>query len=120
MTKTLTEHQEQVLIFNWAEMSIGRYPMLKYMFSTLNGVRLTIGQATKAKRGGNKRGVPDIILPYNNGIYSGLWIELKVDKNKTSKEQRDYIEHLNSNGYIAVVAYGSKEAIDIITNYVKG
>jgi len=92
--------------------------MLKYMFATLNGVKLHMGQAKKAKASGNKRGVPDIILPYNNGKYSGLFIELKVGKNKPTKEQKDYINFLRQNNYYADVRYGSQEAVDLIVDYI--
>jgi hypothetical protein len=114
----LTEHQEQVLIFKWAAMNERFYPQLAYMFSTLNGVRLRIGQAKKMKDAGNKRGVPDIILPYANDDYNGLFIELKVGKNKLSVEQKDYINYLRTQNYLAVCVYGYKNAITLIKRYI--
>lgn len=117
---TPSEHQEQCEIFKWAKLMEGKYPELKYMFGTLNGVKLTIGQATKAKRGGNKKGVCDIVWPYSNGKYSGLFIELKVGKNTASKEQRDFIKFTRDQGYYSDVRYGSKEAIDLIIDYIEG
>jgi hypothetical protein len=120
VVKKISEHDEQVLVFEWAKLSTGKYPFLGYMFGTLNGVKLSIGQAVKAKRSGNTKGVPDIILPYPNGKYYGLYIELKVGKNKPSKEQKEYIEYLNSVGYFADVRYGSTEAIDLIKDYIQG
>lgn len=118
MTK-VSEHQEQCAIFKWAGFNCGRYPALKYMFGTLNGVRLPIVLAAKAKRSGNKRGVPDIILPYNNGKYAGLYIELKIPGGRVSKEQKDYINFLKKQGYYADVRVGSVEAIDLITDYME-
>jgi hypothetical protein len=90
------------------------------MFSTLNGVRLKIGQARRAKESGNKRGVPDVILPFPCNGYSGLFIELKVGKNKPTPDQIKYMSYLNDVGYLAKVAYGSKEAIGIIEGYIRG
>lgn len=116
----MSEHQEQCIVFQWAEMQERKYPCLKYMYGTLNGVKLTIGQATKAKRGGNKKGVPDLVLPYPSDGFHGLYVELKVGKNTASKEQKEYIEYLNSVGYFATVCHGSKEAIQTIRNYVSG
>lgn len=115
----MSEHQEQCLVFQWARYHTSIYPCLAFMYGTLNGVKLTIGQATKAKKGGNKAGVPDIVLPYPTGKYHGLYIELKVGKNKPSKEQKEYIKYLRSVGYCAEVAYGSKEAIIFIEDYVR-
>lgn len=115
----MSEHDEQVTIFQWAELSIKKYPCLKFMYSTLNGVRLSIGSAVKAKKSGSKRGVPDIVLPYPSGNYHGLYVELKVDKNRATKEQKEYVEYLNSVGYRAEVVYGSNNAIRLIKGYLE-
>lgn len=114
-----TEHLEQCTVFEWARMSVKKYPPLKYMYGTLNGVKLNMGQAVKAKRAGNRRGVPDIVLPFPNKGFHGLYIELKINGNKPSKEQKEYIEYLTIVGYKAEVAYGSVEAIDHITDYME-
>ena len=116
----MSEHHEQVTIFKWAKQMEGKYPALKYIFGTLNGVPLKIHQAAKAKRAGNKQGVPDIIFPYNNGKYPGLYIELKIPGGRVSKEQREYISFLKSQGYLADVRVGSVEAIDLIIDYLEG
>jgi hypothetical protein len=120
LIKKLSEHQEQTTIFKWASIYESKYPELKYMFATLNGVKLNIGQARKAKASGNKRGVPDIVFPFPNGKYNGLFIELKVGKNKPSIEQLDYIEFLKGGNFYASVCYGSNEAIDLIVDYLEG
>ena len=91
------------------------------MFSTLNGVRLTIGQATKAKRSGNKKGVPDIWLPVKRGKFSGLVIELKREiGGVVLKEQKEWLAFLNKQGYNAVVCRGFMAAITEIQNYLTG
>jgi hypothetical protein len=114
----LSEHQEQVLIFKWAKLHENKWPCLKFMFGTLNGVRLNIGQAKKAKQSGNKRGVPDIILPYPNHGYHGLYIELKIKGNYATKEQKEYASYLNKNGYKAEVVYGHENAIGLLKEYL--
>lgn len=115
---TLSEHQEQCLIIKWASFSKVKHPCLEFLFSTLNGVKLTMGQARKAKVSGNKSGVPDLILPYPSNGFHGLYIELKVGYNKPSPNQKKYIKFLNKVGYRAEVAYGSNEAINIIEDYL--
>lgn len=52
-SQKLSEHQEQCIIFEWAKIMSSQYPELKLLNASLNGVRLSIGQATKAKRSGN-------------------------------------------------------------------
>jgi len=114
-----SEHEEQCIIFEWSKFMKGKYPQLNFMFSTLNGIRLTIGQAKKAKRSGNKKGISDICLPWNNGKYYGLWIELKASKGKPTKEQKEFIEFMNDQGHYAAVVVGSKNAIKIIKQYLE-
>lgn len=117
--KIPSEFDEQCFIFRWAAFYESKHPCLRYMFSTLNGVRLTICQAVNAKRSGNKRGVPDIILPYNNLIYRGLFIELKRRKlGSVSSEQKEFLAYLESQGYKAVVCKGSTDAIETIKKYI--
>lgn len=114
------EFDDQCAIFAWREMQLNVYPELKYLFSTLNGVRLPIGTAVKMKRAGMTRGVLDIWLPVRRGRYSGLAIELKHGGNKPTTEQKDWISHLNDNGYFfAVVCYGVDETTKIITEYLE-
>jgi hypothetical protein len=55
-----SEYDEQVAVFEWALLNENRFPELKLMTGSLNGVRLTIGQAVKAKKTGLKPGFPDI------------------------------------------------------------
>ena len=114
-----SEHEEQVMIFEWAKFNQTKYPCLNFMFATLNGIRLTIGQAKKAKRAGNKRGISDVCLPYNNGKYAGLWIELKAGKGRPTKEQKEFIEFMNNQGHYAEVITGSFKAIKTIEKYLK-
>ncbi len=48
-----------------------------------------------------------------------MFIELKADKKGyASKEQKEWIEKLNSRGYYAVVCKGFEDAIDEITRYL--
>ena len=115
------EHNTQCAIFRWVETEIVRHPELAFMFSTLNGVRLTIGTAKKAKAAGNKKGVPDIWLPVKRGICSGLVIELKREiGGVVSKEQKEWLAFLNDQGFKAVVRRGFIAAITEIQNYLTG
>ena len=114
-----TELQEQIAVFNWIRLMSMTYPVLKYANASLNGVRLTIGQATLAKKSGLVKGYPDIFLPVKNKNYSGLFIELKrIKGGVVSQEQKDFISFLNSQGFKAVVCKGSKEAINALESYL--
>jgi len=114
------EYQTQVQIFEWAKLMEGKYPELKLLNASLNGVRMTVGQAKKMKRAGMKKGYPDLFLPIPREGFHGLFIELKVKGGRLSKEQRDWLRALNNQGYYACVCYGFNAATDTIKNYLDG
>ncbi len=112
------EYQEQCHVFQWAAHHVAIYPHLKFLHSSLNGVRLSIGQAVKAKAAGMKKGVPDICLPFRSLEYAQLFIEMKAGKNKTTPEQKEFIDFLVAGGAYVTVCYSALEAIDTIKKYV--
>ena len=114
-----TESQEQIALFQWAAMQDNKYPELKLMYHIPNGGQRNIVTATRLKREGVKSGVPDIFLPVVKKCYSGLYIEMKAIKGKTSKNQIEWIENLKFQGYAVVVCYGWEEAKRVIERYLK-
>lgn len=115
-----TEFHDQSALFNWALRERKRLPELRMMFGTLNGVRLTIGQAVKAKSAGNMRGVPDIFLDVPRHGYHGLRIELKAEKGgKVSSEQKIWLENYRLYGYYACVCRGFDAARQTIEKYLE-
>ena len=114
------ESWEQERIFRWAEINEHIYPVLKYMYGSLNGVKLSIGAAMKAKAQGLKKGFPDIVLPIRNKDYTGLFIELKrLKKSYATPEQKEFLGVLNEQGFKAIVCKGHKAAIEEIENYLR-
>lgn len=47
-----SEHDEQTAVFQWAMIKSNRYPELELLQGSLNGVRLPVGLAVKAKKAG--------------------------------------------------------------------
>ena len=73
----------------------------------------------KMKRMGLRKGFPDLFIPTARRGFHGLFIELKRDKLVyPKKEQREWIEYLNRQGYHAVICWGVDEAINEIKNYM--
>lgn len=115
----LSEHAEQVAIFKWAELNMAKYPELKNMFAIPNGGQRSRITGAMLKAEGVKSGISDMMLACPRGAYHGLFIELKKrDGGKVSTAQQDWINRLNQAGYLATVAHGAKEAVDIIINYL--
>lgn len=114
-----SEHSQQVALFAWAAMNVGKHPALAYMFAIPNGGLRDVRTATNLKAEGVKAGVPDIFLPWVIQ-YAGLFIEMKVGKNKPTKEQTNFIDYAMSAGYYCDVCYSWEEARDKIVNYLEG
>lgn len=110
----LSEAQEQTMIFGWARWK----PELKWLFAIPNGGNRNVIEAVNLKRQGVKKGVSDMCLALPKGKYHGLFIELKVGKNKPTKEQKEFIAYANSYDYLAKVCYGHEEAISLIEKYL--
>jgi hypothetical protein len=115
----MSEHTEQVALFNWAKLMESRHPQLALMFAIPNGGHRHIAVAYKLKAEGVRAGVPDIFLPVSHGTKYGLWIELKDGKNKTSKIQKEWLNKLNNEGYETKVCYGFDEARQAIIDYLE-
>lgn len=87
------------------------------MFAVPNGGRRNAKEAYFLKLSGVKAGVPDMMFPAARHGFYGLFIELKVGKNKPTKAQIEWIMRLQQNGYLTAVCYGAKQAIELINIY---
>ena len=94
-----TEHSEQVALFDWKGKS-----------AVIRGLRMV--------NEGLKKGVPDIFLGVPRKGKHGLFIELKVGKNKPSKNQLWWIHSLRAEGYAVEVCYGFLEAQTAIIDFL--
>lgn len=123
-----SEHEEQVALFSWAltEANLGNLPDLDLMFAVPNGAKLPFfkrgkrrisKQGARLKAEGLRPGVPDICLPVARGGYFGLFIELKVGRNKATPKQSEWIKKLNKAGYFATVCVGQDEARELLKEY---
>jgi hypothetical protein len=112
-----SEHQEQVALFEWAQY----IPECKWMFAIPNQGgkgKQAIIRGQQMKREGAKSGVHDIFLPHPAGEYHGLWIEMKVGKNKLSPNQVAFAEDMESKNYKTATAYSCEEAVAAVSCYL--
>lgn len=110
------EHKDQVALVRALRKMGMPYDLI---FAIPNGGKRHLRVATKLKAEGVTAGIPDLFLPHSNGAYFGLFVEMKAGKNKATENQKKKMEELSKQGYLCVVCYGSKEALDIIINYVE-
>jgi hypothetical protein len=107
------EHEIQVALVALLE-SIEPKPLYS---ATVGGVRLAMHTAKKMKEAGYSRGIPDLLIFDQRGMYSGLAIEVKTEKGRPSDHQKEWIKNLNNRGWRAEVCRGFDEAADVIFEY---
>ena len=115
----MSEHTEQVKIFQWAAHRLGVYPELESMYAIPNANKRTKFQGQWLVDEGLKSGTPDICLPCARGGYHSLYVELKHGRNKTTDNQKKRIKMLNDQGNLAIVCYEFEGARDAIVEYLE-
>lgn len=113
-----TEAEDQRAVFEWAALSLGKYPELGLLFHIPNGGYRNGKEGANLKRQGVRKGVPDLFLPVARGIYHGLFVEMKTPKGRLAPEQKGWINALIAQGYRAAVAWGYEDAVSIIEGYL--
>lgn len=115
-----SESVTQIHLFQWAAYMQGQYPELKLMYHIPNEGKRSRSTGARMKREGLKPGVPDICLPVPRGGFHGLYVEMKVGRNKTTDNQDFWLEALKKQGYSTAVCYGWEAAAKVILKYLGG
>jgi hypothetical protein len=115
-----SEQAHQTALFAWASLTTYQYPELNWMFAIPNGGTRNRVEAGFMKAAGVRSGVPDVCLPVARWGKHGLFIELKIGKNKPTANQQDWIRALSAMGYAAVVCYHWQTAREYIVQYLEG
>ena len=115
----MSEHDEQVYLFQWVDTMKASIPALNWIHANPNGGLRNKITAAKMKAEGQKKGVPDIYLMSPKGNYHGLAIEMKFGKNKVTPEQEQWLAHLQDVGYMTAVCYSWVEAKNTILFYLE-
>ncbi|MCG8381827.1 MAG: VRR-NUC domain-containing protein [Gammaproteobacteria bacterium] len=120
------EDTHQQYIFDFMDMAYFRYhdgtlmKVTDFLFAIPNGGKRDAREAARLKRQGVKAGVSDMFLPVPMHDRFGLWIELKVGKGKPSEDQEKWINRMVEVGYLAMVIWGWKSAVEAIDAYLGG
>jgi hypothetical protein len=113
MPKTLTEHEEQVALFN----KKGCPPLL---YAIPNGGLRNKIVAMKLKAEGVLAGIPDTHYPVARLGYHSLYIEMKRLKPRgmISNHQQVVMEALAKEDNLVYVCWGAEAAWTILNNYM--
>ena len=121
----LSEHAEQSAVIMWARMMEGKYPELRWLHSSLNGIVIPATVAVRAKiinhmkAEGMKRGVPDLFLPVARRGFHGLFIEMKIIGGVLSEEQKEFLAFAAEQHYLDKVCYNADEATETLEWYLE-
>jgi hypothetical protein len=115
-----SEQSEQIALFERAEAHFAEYPELRLMYAIPNGGSRHKAEAANLKRQGVRAGVPDICIPVARNGFHALYIELKNDRGRMSREQIDWQDSLTLHGNMAVTCYSQDEAWRVILDYLGG
>jgi len=114
-----SESEEQAAVVEWAQAMAVRFPCLRLLHASQAGARVSWKQATRLKREGMQRGLPDLFLPVARWGCHGLWLEMKRRKGgRVSLAQLWWHTRLKNEGYRVSVCKGADEAIAVLFDYV--
>ena len=116
-----SEDEEQIMVMKWAELQMGRWPDLQWLYHIPNGGKRRKTEAARFKAMGVKPGVPDLCLPVPRGGYHGLYIEMKRrEGGKLSGDQKEWLDGLHTNGYCVCRCDGWEQAVAVLEGYLRG
>ncbi len=105
------EHKLQVAICKYLDLCGYEF------FAIPNGGLRNIKVAAKLKQEGVKAGVADLFVALSNGKYHGLFIEVKVGKNRQQPNQKIFEQKVLENGYQYKVVRSIDEMVAVIREY---
>ena len=114
-----TEHEEQLVVIQWRDLHISKCPELALLHAIPNGGHRHKAVAVKLRAEGVEAGVPDLHLPVARRGFHSLWIELKAEDGKVSREQQRWLKQLAEQGHCAVLKHGADAAIATIRWYLE-
>jgi hypothetical protein len=112
------EHAEQVALFKWIDLAKNRIPELALMFAIPNQSQGNMLRGKYYKAEGQRKGIPDVMLPVARRGYHGLFIEIKRSGGKPSESQLMWKALLKEQGYLSLICIGAGDAIDKTSWYV--
>lgn len=121
-----SEDTEQSHLMHWARLTHCvdnqgvQVPISEFLIFIPNGGNLSKAQRGRFKAMGLKSGVSDLLLCLPKHGYAGLWIELKSMRGTATQGQRNWQDLMRRQGFAASIAYGWREAADLIVGYLEG
>ncbi len=119
-----SESAEQCALISWWALAHKTFGVPEVcLFAVPNGGRRDAITGARLKEEGVRAGIPDLFLAYPKNGAHGLFLEMKRQKGsgsyyRATEAQKKAMEAFTEAGYLCVVAYGAREAIDAIEKYL--
>lgn len=116
--RATTEHDEQKKLIHIIRNELApKYPVLEWLYSVPNGLKLHPAIVTQMINEGSKAGIPDLFLPVRSAKYSGLYIEMKSKTGALSPQQKKFKSFADSQGFKWIMPRSCDEALQEILDY---
>ncbi len=112
------EHHEQVQLVQYLELH--HFWKTIAWYAVPNGGNRGKAEAGRFRAEGVRAGVPDLVFPFPNAGWHGLYLEMKAPaphRYAVSSDQREMHDKLTCQGYAVVVARGCIPAIEVLESY---
>jgi len=122
MSKT-PESDEQKKVIAWVKHHEIEIPALRTLYHpAASYFRVSFGVIRWLQLLGVRKGVWDLHLPLDNGLWSSLWIEMKGPKGRLTAEQIQFRDNIYASSLKTpqmVVCTTAEEAIAVIKEYLR-
>ena len=122
------EQSIQIEVCKWLKLA---YPKVIFTCDLASGMKLSIGQAVRAKKMRSSRGLPDLMIFEPKANFHGMFVEIKKEGTPIIKrngelvadehiqEQYEMLDKLQRKGYYAIFGIGLEETIKKIDIYLR-
>lgn len=116
------EAEIHIEIMDWVRANEEDFEALKCIYHPPNSFfGVSFGIVKWLQKLGMRSGVWDLIVPLDNGVYSALYIEVKSEKGKLSKQQQEWQQIIMKNTSkwpLFVEVKDAQTGIDLISKYL--
>jgi hypothetical protein len=110
------EHELQRACVDWFALAYSEHNGM--LFAIPNGGYRHLSVARKLRAEGVVSGIPDLFLAIPRNGFPGMFIEMKVGRNKPTQMQTFRMKQLTRRGYKCVVCRSLEQFMDIIEKYM--
>ena len=102
-------HPERIIQMNLVNWLRQKHPEIRFQ-ANMSESKSTAAWRSIQHRMGMRKGVSDLFFPESRMEFKGMWLELKADKGRPSKEQIEFIKDMETCGYCGFITFGYEES----------